>query len=110
MSKNRIKISEEKIQKAIDRGELIPHEKIMASYSKEKKERLVEVFRELLSLARQSVSLEVDKSEEKDAEFIRSTFTRWQQLKPEVVEITQTISKGWREKPKNDEPARHYMG
>ena len=29
MSKNRIKISEEKIQKAIDRGELIPHEKVV---------------------------------------------------------------------------------
>ena len=47
MSKNRIKISEEKIQKAIDRGELIPHEKIMASYSIEKKERILERARYL---------------------------------------------------------------
>lgn len=47
MNKNKYKDLPEKIQKAIERGDLIPHEEVVKSFSKERRERIEQKTRYL---------------------------------------------------------------
>lgn len=49
MNQNKYKNLPEKIQKAIERGELIPHEEVMKSFSKEQLKRIEQKTRYLIA-------------------------------------------------------------
>ena len=82
-----------------------------AMFSKEQKEECQQLLKELMYVNRLSVYLDIDIEEKKNAEYIKTTFTLWKKMKPQISAIAQTLYQGWKENPKKEHsPSNNYTG
>ncbi len=79
----------------------------------EKKERLIKLLKELMYLIRKSIDLDIDNSEEKDAEYISETFNKWNELKHKIKEFSKKMKDGWKKEVKVSKKPKtnhNYLG
>tara|TARA_Y100000310_G_scaffold337122_1_gene423364 strand:- start:4852 stop:5328 length:477 start_codon:yes stop_codon:yes gene_type:complete len=79
-------------------------------FSKDEKQKLVKLLKELMYYERLSVHLDVNSEEEKDAEFIKEASEKWNEVKPKVESITGKLKDGWQKEVKAKAKNHHYMG
>ncbi|MBI2133660.1 hypothetical protein HYU11_03180 [Candidatus Woesearchaeota archaeon] len=59
------------------------------------KKSIFDVYRKFMILKRRSDSLFVINSEQADIEFIRSTYSEWENLKPKMMKIISSLEESW---------------
>ena len=79
-------------------------------FSKEKKENLTSLFKELMTLLRSTTSLEIELTEEGEAESIRETFKKWKEIKPQLIEIASKLRGGWKKETTSTKKDNNYFG
>ncbi|MFH1801771.1 MAG: hypothetical protein ABH804_03005 [archaeon] len=72
------------------------------------REKLNEIYKKLSKMQIKFLELDVDFSEEKEAVFIRESYTLWQEIKRELLEIVETINKNWDNKIEKE--GKGYFG
>ncbi len=80
---------------------------ISKNLSLHEKEIIAKIYKELVAMEIEAVNLDITYSESEEAKFIRETFLKWQELKPEVERIGQALR---RTQTKNHKEKRSYFG
>ncbi len=73
------------------------------------KDELANILKYLISLERESMVLDIEFGEEKDAGFIKKVMYKWTAYKPKLANFTKKLIDGW-EKDRKEEGEKHYFG
>jgi len=68
---------------------------VIKTLGKNEKEKLSEVYKKLAKKEVEVIGLDVQFSEEKEAEFVKDSYDLWQSLKGDLLEIVDVIKKNW---------------
>jgi hypothetical protein len=68
---------------------------VIKSIDQGDKEKLTDIYKKLAKREVLLLDLDVDGSEEKEAEFVKESFKIWQDIKKEFKGISDTIKKNW---------------
>jgi len=77
--------------------------------TEEEKQGVVHLVKNLLILERESLLLDIDHQEKKDAEFIQRAHKQWLGYKHNVLEYISKIKEGWKKETRTN-PDNHYFG
>jgi hypothetical protein len=72
------------------------------------KETLSEIYKKLAEREIEVVELDIEFNEQKEAQFIRSSFELWQGIKRDMKGVVETIKKNWNNKTENS--GKGYFG
>ncbi|MEM4152504.1 MAG: hypothetical protein QXK80_00035 [Candidatus Pacearchaeota archaeon] len=72
------------------------------------KDSIEKIYKELTNLELVSINLDINYNEEKEASFIKETLKKWQDLKPQLSEISEAILQI--QKKSNDKKSKSYFG
>ena len=78
------------------------------SFSEDEKQILNDYYKKLMKYERESLSLDVNPDEKKDAEYINNLFKEWQYFKKYLIAVTDKMKSSWQTE---DKPFRdNYFG
>jgi hypothetical protein len=78
--------------------------------TREEKESSQKLLKELMSLERYSLSLDIETTEQKDADFIKTCLASWKAAKPIIQGITLHLHQGWKQETKKENNIQNYTG
>jgi len=81
---------------------------MIKSMDNEEKEKLTEIYKKLSKNEIDLIELDVQYSEEKEAEFVKDSFKMWQDIKKDLLEIIEKIKKNWDNK--SETKNKDYFG
>lgn len=87
----------EMIESVISGGESYRSYFEVRMLSKEEKEKLFDVYRNLQELVWGSNKFLIERKEKEYAEWLTNLKSRWEELKPLIAKICEKIEKGWKE-------------
>jgi len=70
---------------------------IIKSIGSEEKRKFEEIYKKLAGIEIKLIEVDIDSSEEKEAEFIKKSYDMWQGIKKEILEIIESIKKAGKE-------------
>ena len=73
------------------------------------RKQIYELYKKMMSMNRRIVELSLLRSDEEDANFIRSFMAEWKNIKPELIGFVSTIKSSWESETEVDEKVR-YVG
>jgi len=78
------------------------------SFSEDEKQKLNDYYKILMKYERESLSLDVNSDEKKDAEYVNNLFKEWPPLKKYLIAVTDKMKSSWltEDKPFRD----NYFG
>ncbi len=79
-------------------------------FPKENKEGYQKLLKELMYIERLSLALDIESTEENDAELIKTMFNKWKEIKPKVHEITNILKEGWKKEAVKENRNHSYLG
>jgi hypothetical protein len=65
--------------------------------TEEEKKKILDIINRLIIFARQSIMLELNKEEQKDAQYIKDVYAEWIKIKPDITPIVTKVIKSWHE-------------
>ena len=68
---------------------------LVKGINSKEKEILNNLFEKLGDIEIDSFKLDINYNEKKEAEFINEKFKKWQEIKPEIDKVIESLSKGW---------------
>jgi len=68
---------------------------VIKSLGTEEKEKLTETYKMLSKKELELIELDVEFSEEKEAEFIKNSYKLWQEIKKDLLEVLEKIKDNW---------------
>jgi len=71
---------------------------IVKSIGKEEKNKLTEIYKKLAKIEVDIIELDIQFIEDKEADFIKTSYKTWQEIKKDILEILGTIKKNWNNK------------
>jgi|TARA_Y100000310_G_scaffold17671_1_gene17432 hypothetical protein len=71
---------------------------VIKSIKSEDRKKLTETYKKLSKIEVQSIELEIEFSDTKEADFIKESFKTWQEIKKDLLELTETIKISWDDK------------
>ena len=78
------------------------------SFNEEEKEKMSKIYKKLMEFERQSLLLDVEPDEKKEAEFINNLFKEWKNFKEEMIKITKRMKDSWHLEEKEEKD--NYFG
>ena len=81
---------------------------IVKTLGTEEKEKLSEIYKELAKIELNLIELDVEFSEQKDADFIKNSYETWNGLKKDLLNILGKIKANWNKKKENN--SKGYFG
>ena len=81
---------------------------ILRNVSQEEKDTIKSVYQKLSKIQIEIMKLDTIYSKEKEAEFIKTTFKEWQDLKPTIYKVVETFEKTFEKEDTSKE--RGYFG
>ena len=80
-------------------------------FSEEEKRKIADLLKDLISLLRESVLLDLEHQEKKDAKFITGVFNEWKSLAHSIYFFSELLKRGWEQKTRGEEEReKHYFG
>ena len=76
--------------------------------SSKDKETIEKMYRELVNIELTAVSLDIEYSEAKEAQFIKDTVKKWQDIKPDMKNISDTLLK--MQSKSSEKKGKSYFG
>ena len=74
----------------------------------EEKEELTDVYKKLAEKEVELIEVDIKFSGEKEAQFIKTSYDMWQEIKEKMLQIVEVIKKNWDNKHKTN--AKGYFG
>src|SRR3989344_956235 len=71
---------------------------ITKSMGVEEKNKLTEIYKKLVKSEVKMISIEIEFSEKKEANFIKEIFEVWQEIKKDFLEVIKVVEKNWENK------------
>ena len=71
---------------------------ITKSMGIEEKNKLTEIYKKLVKSEVRMISIEIEFSEKKEADFIKHIFEVWQEIKEDFLEVIKVVEKNWENK------------
>ena len=68
---------------------------IIKTLGVKEKEKLTEIYKKLAKREIDLIELDINSTEEKEAEFIQGSFQLWQEMKKDFLEIIKVVKKNW---------------
>ena len=68
---------------------------VIKSIGVDEKNKLSEIYKELAKFEVRVIRLDVNLSEEKEADFVNDSYKLWQEIKKDVLDILDIIEKNW---------------
>ena len=65
------------------------------AFNEQEKERISKIYKKLMEFERESLSLDVNPDEKKEAEFINNLFKEWKKFKEEMIKVTEKMKESW---------------
>lgn len=81
---------------------------VIKSLGAEEKEKLTETYKILSKKELELIELDVEFSEEKEAEFIKESYKLWQDIKKDLLDVLEKIKDNWDNKSKINN--KKYLG
>ena len=81
---------------------------VIKSLGINEKNKLSETYKELAKFEVTLIKLDMNFSEEKEAEFIRNSYETWQKIKKDVLDVVEIMEKNWDNKFETN--GRNYFG
>lgn len=81
---------------------------IIKSLSLEEKTKLTEIYKKLVKIEVRLIELDLEFFEKKEADFIKETYSLWQEIKKEFLFVLDKIKKNWDNKLEGN--SRAYFG
>ena len=72
------------------------------------KDKLAEVYKKLVRNEAMLIEADIDFSEDKEAKFINETYTMWQEIKKDLLEVLAVVNKSWDNKSETN--GKNYFG
>jgi len=71
---------------------------IVKSIGQQEKTKLTEIYKKLAKIEVDIIELDIQFAEEKESDFIKTSYKIWQEIKKDILEILGTIKKNWNNK------------
>ncbi|MAG10736.1 hypothetical protein CMI44_00280 [Candidatus Pacearchaeota archaeon] len=71
---------------------------IVKAMTSEDKKRLTTAYKKLVEIEISLVKVDVDFSEDNEAEFIKESYSAWQEIKKDVSNFVESVQKNWNNK------------
>jgi len=68
---------------------------IIKAMNREEKEKLTEIYKKLVKSEVKMIRLDMDFSEEKEADFIKESYNVWQEIKKDFIDVLEKVEKNW---------------
>ncbi|MCK4647406.1 hypothetical protein KAT24_00575 [Candidatus Pacearchaeota archaeon] len=81
---------------------------IIKTFDVQEKEKLTEIYKKLAKREVELIELDIDSTEEKEAQFIKESYRLWQGIRKDVLEVIDAIKKNWDTKVEADK--KDYFG
>ena len=79
------------------------------NFDEEEKKHILELFKEVMYLQRESLVLDLDTSHEKEAAYIKKLFAIYPRLRDETKKVAESLQEYWK-KEVTDEESEVYFG
>jgi hypothetical protein len=79
-------------------------------FTKEEKQDFIKLLKQMMYFERLSIHLDVESTEQEDADFIKETTKKWKEIKPKIKEITNQLNKGWKKETEKKTKNHNYLG
>lgn len=80
----------------------------LKNFTPKEKDSIEKIYKELANIEFFSIDLDINYNEDKEARFIRETFKKWQELKPQLQEISEVILQ--LQKKSSEKKDKSYFG
>ena len=81
---------------------------IIKTFDVKEKDKLTEIYKELAKREVELIGLDIESTEEKEANFIKESYKFWQEIKEDILEIVGVIKKNW--DAKSETSKKDYFG
>ena len=81
---------------------------LVKTFGVEEKNKLTEIYKKLMRNELDLVSIDVEYSEKKEADFIKNTHKIWREIQKDFMEVLKAVEKNWDSKTQNN--SRRYFG
>jgi len=78
--------------------------------TKDEKDEITSLVKNMIILERESLLLDINHDEEKDAEFIKKAASKWEKYRVKVGTYTNKLREGWNSKVKEEDKEEQYFG
>jgi len=81
---------------------------LVKAFGPEERNKLTEIYKKLMRNELQLVSVDIEYSEKKEADFIKSTNKIWKEIQKDFMEVIKAVEKNWEGKTQINN--RRYFG
>jgi len=81
---------------------------VIKTLGKEEKDKLSELYKKFFKIELEFIEIDINPSEEKEADFIKSFYKEWQIIKKEMLSIMQVVKENWDNKSESNN--KGYFG
>ena len=81
---------------------------IVKTFSEKEKEKLTEIYKKLAKNEVELIELDIESTEEKEANFIKESYKLWQGIQKDILDVVKVIKKNW--DAKSDANKKDYFG
>jgi hypothetical protein len=83
---------------------------MIKSIKEEEKKILGEIYKKLAKVELAFIEADIEFSEEKEASFVKNSFSVWQDIKKDLLKIIEKVKKDWDEDLKIESNGKGYFG
>ena len=81
---------------------------LVKTFGVEEKDKLTEIYKKLMKNELDLVSVDIEYSEKKEADFIKNTHKIWKEIQKDFLEVIKAVEKNWEGKTQSSN--RRYFG
>ena len=81
---------------------------IVKTFSEKEKEKLTDVYKKLAKNEVELIELDIESTEEKEANFIKESYKLWQGIQKDILDVVKVIKKNW--DAKSEANKKDYFG
>ena len=79
-------------------------------FTKDEKQDFVNLLKQMMYFERLSIHLDIESTEQEDADFIKEAVGKWQEIKPQIKKITSQLKQGWKKETEKKVSNHNYLG
>ena len=91
-------------------GSMLSIEESSFFTKEEKQENFVKLLKNLMYFTRKSITLDLESTDEEEAEFIKEICNRWNEVKPEIKTIAEQLKEGWKNDKESKKESHNHLG
>lgn len=91
-------------------GSMLSIEESSFFSKEEKQDSFVKILKDLMYYTRKSLDLDLESTNEEEAEFIKELYNKWIEIKPKIKKISQQLKEGWKNEKETNKQTNNHLG